>query len=174
MAGQRGFTYIEMLAIVAINVLIAFLIMPNLITQKANRDAWSFRSKLMSFAREARSTAIEMNDEVALGYDHSKNCIQIVQNHQNTSPVVLRELDVPDSITPEKFMADQNESPPDGWIVPFYPDGMTSGGGIQFGPDEHVFSFMIRRTTGEPVSQDSELPDLSQETWPAGSYAQRS
>jgi len=170
---RRGFTYIEMLVIIGINVIIAMLIMPNLITDKARRTTWSFRDQLTSLAREARSTAIETNDETSLTYNQPDNAFELVIAKQNVPPQVLRTLPVPDGVTPEKFMADQNESNSQVWAVPFRQDGTTSGGGVQFGPDEHPFCLIIRRATAESLTQDTVLPDLSQESWPAGGYASR-
>jgi len=170
---RRGFTYVEMLVIIGINVIAAALIMPNLITDKARRDVWAFRSQLASLARQARSTAIESNDETSLSFDQNKNCFELVESHQNTAPTVVRTLDLPNGVTADKFAADQNESAAQVWEVPFYTDGTTPGGGVQFGPAEHTFCLMIRRATAEPIVQDSELPDISQESWPAGGYAPR-
>ncbi len=169
MKAARGFTYIEALIVIVITVLVAVLIMPNLVAQKLSRDEWVFRTDLRSLAKDARSRAIEVGRTVTLTFDKTKNQVQVLEIDANGSEQTTHTLPVPEWMTPARFLADQNEAVGDQWRVPFFGDGLSSGGGIQFKNGERVWSLVISPTDSTPKDLDGPLPDLSFETWPAGS-----
>jgi type II secretory pathway pseudopilin PulG len=165
----RGFTYIEVLVVILITLLLAALVMPNLIARKRSRDEWSFRTHLRSLGKDARSRAIEIGRMVSLSFDKTKNEVQVIEIDINGAEKQTQALAVPDWLTPERFVADQNESIGDSWRVPFYSDGASSGGGIEFKSDQGSWSLVVSPLDQTIKDLDGPMPDFTYETWPAGS-----
>jgi type II secretory pathway pseudopilin PulG len=164
-----AFTYIEVLLVIVITLLVAALVMPNLVTRKASRDEWAFRNNLRSLARDAQSRALEIGRTVSMSFDKTKQQVQVIEVDINGAERITHTLEVPTAIVASRFLADQNEEIGDSWRVPFYSDGLTTGGGIQFKTGERTWSLLISPIDATPKDLDGPLPDLSFESWPAGS-----
>jgi type II secretory pathway pseudopilin PulG len=169
MSGQRGHTYIEMIAVIGITLVLAMLIVPNLVGQRDSRSVWDFRTRLIDLAKEARSTAIESGDTVALYYQENPKAVREVAELNDGTQHEIRDLELPEAISTTKFDADTNEASNGQWRLPFFADGGTAGGGIEFAEGGRTFSFSIARSDRSPTVKDGPLPDLSLDQWPAGS-----
>lgn len=169
MRTRRGFTFAEMLFVIAVTLAIAALIMPNLVARKKSRDAWEFRTELRSLGRNAKSRATEIGRTVTLSFDKTLNQVQVIELDVNGSEQIARTLDMPQGLTPERFVANQDEQVGDAWRVPFYSDGHTTGGGIEFQEDDRTWSLVVSPIDSTIRDLDGPLPDFEYETWPAGS-----
>jgi len=86
---------------------------------------------------------------------------------------LVRELDTPTGINAFRFVADKNASDSDNWTVPFFTDGTSSGGGAEFTSGDEHFTFLINPNDAIGRVITGPIPDLSQEQWPAGTYAKK-
>jgi type II secretory pathway pseudopilin PulG len=170
---RRGFTYIEAVVIIAITLILASLAMPNLIAMKHSRDEWDFKSRLRSLALECRSRAIDTGDLVNVQYDKEQRTLEASEQKTSGENQPLNTLKIPDGIEATKFSAAQTEDAEAQWSLPFYPDGTSGGGGIEFQSDSAHFSVAVSRRDGKPQLYERGLPDLSRDHWKAGSYAAR-
>jgi Tfp pilus assembly protein FimT len=171
---RRGFTYVEMTVIVLILFLFAAEIMPNLVRQKESRDIWAFKTRLSALALKARSRAIETGNVVALYYAKDPAAVRIVMEGRQGEQMELQSLAVPDKVKATKFDTNKDEALGNEWRLPFYPDGGTSGGGVQFEWEGATFCLSISKAEAKPRILEGPLPELELETWPAGGYAPRS
>jgi Tfp pilus assembly protein FimT len=157
-----------MLFVIAVTALIAGLIMPNLIIRKQGRDEWEFRTSLRSIGKNAKSRAVEIGRTVSLAFDKSKNQLQVIELDQLGSEKITKTVDMPSWISVTRFVANQDESVSDQWRVPFYSDGGTTGGGLQFQVGERTWSLVVSPTDASIKDLDGTLPDYTYESWPAG------
>jgi type II secretory pathway pseudopilin PulG len=170
---NRAFTYAEMLVVLTVILLISSVLMPRFDTMKRSRELRFFKIEMRNLASEARTRAIQSGDTVALGFDKTEKTLFSLQEGSNGQEQRVGTLAVPDWISATQFSADQRESQDDGWRVPFFPDGSSAGGGIEFEADGDTFSFAVHRGNGRPRVTVGELPDLSLDEWKAGGYEPR-
>ena len=166
---RRGFTFVEMLLVIMVMLLISGLVMPNLVTRKRNRDAWEFRQELRSLGMNAKARATEIGRTVSLSFDKSKNQAQVIELDVNGSEKVTHTLDMPPGLTTSRFVGNQDEQVGNQWRVPFYSDGNTTGGGIQFQSDDRTWSLVVSPMDETIKDLDGPMPDFTYDTWPAGS-----
>ena len=176
----KGFTYIEMLVAVFVVMLMASIAVPNIVEFHQSQDLRTFKAKLIAYAKEARSIAIDSGDTVTMTYDKDAKQIEIVDQTSSGQTLPVHRLKMPDNVTAKRFSSEQQgasaEEGTEGsaWKVSFYSDGACAGGGIEFSERDEPFSFVLQRTGSEGRIVDGPLPDLSLDQWQAGSYAQRS
>jgi len=162
-----------MLVILATLVIIASTVAVRLSAMKRSREFATFKIELRTLASFARNRAIESGDTVALGYMKADNALIAMREGADGQEQRVGSLTIPEGITVGRFLADQRESPEDGWRVPFFPDGSSAGGGMEFEVAGDTLSLAIPRADGRPRVARGPLPDLSFETWSAGSYERR-
>ncbi len=171
--GVRGFTLIEMTVIVLIVTILAGLAVRNLTTDQETRDVWQFKTRLVALALRAKTRAIETGTVVSMYFAKDPDAVRIVQEGQDGSQRELQVLPLPRNVKATKFDADKDEASGSQWRLPFFPDGASAGGGIEFQWDAATFSFCLDREGTGPRILDTQLPDLSLNRWPAGGYAPR-
>lgn len=171
---NRGFTYVELGLVVAILFVFASLMLPNFVRLAKSRDLRLFKTRLAALAKEARTRAVQSGDTVALSYDKDSTKLQAIEENVDHGTFTLDELAMPDGVAATQFSANREESPSDGWRLPFYADGASAGGGIQFEADDQPFYLYVAKGDARPKVQDGPLPDTAFDQWPAGGYAPRS
>ncbi len=170
---SRGFTYIEMLVVTGIFILLAGIAAPNYIAIERSREKRAFKATLCQYAMAARARAINSGHVVALSFDSKGKTLKVYDEPSTGNPEELQSLDLPEGYNTVRFAADKDESTDSNWRVPFFADGTSSGGGIEFEVDQVQFSFSIKRGTGQPTIAEGPMPDLSLERWKAGGYEPR-
>jgi prepilin-type N-terminal cleavage/methylation domain-containing protein len=176
---RRAFTYIEMTVVILVVGLLASIAVRNLVSDQSARDVWQFKSRLVALAQRARTRSIESGSVVSMYFSQDggafgSGSVSIVQEGKDGSQVPLMSLDLPREVKATKFDADKDEAQGTQWRLPYYPDGATAGGGIEFQYGKDTFCFSVGRTSTGPRILNGELPDLSLEKWDAGGYAPRS
>jgi general secretion pathway protein H len=169
----RGFTYVELGAVVGIMMLVAAAVVPSIVRMERGRNLRAFQMELVALASEARSQARQSGDTVALSFDKSTREFVLVEESAKDGVQQLRSLALPPDINTAKFSADKDESPPDGFRLPFFPDGTSSGGGVEFTRDGKSFSLSVGRYDGRPRITEGALEDMGLGRWKAGDYASR-
>jgi type II secretory pathway pseudopilin PulG len=170
----RGFTYVESGAVIIVLTLLAMLAMPNVFAMQNSRSLRLFKTQVQALAKDAKSRAMESGDKVLLVFDKATNSIQSVDESSNGTRTKIKQAELPEGTSTVKFTADQADSPTDTWEVPFYPDGTSAGGGVEFKSGEESFSLAIQRVDSSASVEDGPVPDLADDSWPAGGYAPRS
>jgi len=74
---RRGFTYVELVVVVAIIAVVSALIVPRMASIRQGQDERAFRAGLRDLASQARSRAIETGDIVTLAYDKSTSKVHV-------------------------------------------------------------------------------------------------
>jgi type II secretory pathway pseudopilin PulG len=169
---RRGFTYVELGVVIVVVGICSAMVVPNLASWQRGREERIFQQNVLAIAGEARARAIESGNTVALGYDKTERKLQAVEEREPKAEV-LRSVPVPEAIEASTFSADKDESPPDGWRVPFFPDGETAGGGIEFQSGNRTFHLWIPRGNLRPTIGKGVMPEPGQDRWKAGSYERR-
>lgn len=170
---RRGFTYVELVVVIAIILLAAAMISPRVSAMKEGRVVREFKTSIRDLASRARSRAIDSGDLVYLSYDKTSNRLSAVERNSEGTERPLQQLTSPTRIKPLKFTADKNASQGDNWQVPFFADGTSLGGGIEFEEGDRHFSFVVNPADGQSRIVEGPMPDLSLDRWPGGTYAKR-
>lgn len=170
---RGGFTYAEMLVILAIVAIMASVVVPSFVSMKRGRDARMFKMRLRDMATNARARAVHDAHTVTLRFDKSNATIYDTEELDNGTQTTLDKLKLPQDVTPARFGADQYEAADGDWRVPFYPDGTTAGGGIEFEAGSDKFSIVISRNDARTMVTRGPLPDPGSDRWPAGGYERR-
>jgi Tfp pilus assembly protein FimT len=169
----RGYTFAEAGVCIVIVLLLAAVVFPHVANEADSRAHRLFKLKMRSWVVAAKARAIETRTTVALSYDKNARSLNAIEEDSQGVSRPLPDLELPSDVDAVKFSADANESPSDGWRMPFFSDGSTTGGGIQFQNGEKLYSLVIDAPTGEATIADGKLPDLSFESWKAGGLQPR-
>jgi Tfp pilus assembly protein FimT len=170
---SSAFTYVEGLACIAIVLIMAGLTLPNVVREAESRSHRLFRDKLKTWVYAAKSRAIQTRTTVGLSFDKDSENLKTIEEDSQSVSKPFPDLQLPDGVTATKFAADSYESPSDGWRVPFFADGSTTGGGIQFTENNDQYCLIVDAQSGEPNVVDGPLPELSLQSWPAGGLQKR-
>lgn len=169
-----GFTYVELGLVLAIIALAAMAIVPNLVRIGRQREVRAFKARLVAMIGTARSQALESGETVAVTYSKADRSFRaILERSSDSTTTQLREVKVPDGIDVQRFGADRYEAPADGWRVPFFYDGSSSGGGVELQAEGQPWSVLVTTGDARVRTFDDELPDPSGEKWKAGTYVKR-
>jgi len=174
---RRGFTYVEVGMVIAILVVMAAMIVPAVVRSQTAQKRRLFRQDLLSLMTEARAKALASGSTVSVTYDKEENVLKAVAEGTNGQTQEVRTIAIPQDLHAAKFSADKYESPPDGLRLPFYLDGTTTGGGVEFDAAEGYagdpFSLIVGRSDARARIIDGPLPDMASDRWKAGTYETR-
>ncbi|HWD39369.1 MAG TPA: GspH/FimT family protein [Fimbriimonas sp.] len=157
-------------------LLLAALVIPNIIGESKDRKVRLFKLDMKTLVEQARGESIRTGHTFGLTFDKAKSALSVVDEAPDDAQqpkIELPPLAVPTEVEAKKFNADQDESPSDGWRIPFFPDGTTAGGGIEFAYAGQPFSLTVSRGDVNVQVVDGPMPDLSLEKWKAGSFTPR-
>jgi type II secretory pathway pseudopilin PulG len=170
---KRAFTYVELVVVIAILFIVTAIVMPRLSAMRKGREVREFKTAIRDLASRARSRAIDSGDVVTLRFDKSGGKLMAVERNSQGAELPVQQLVPPADVTPSKFVADQNANEGDDWQVPFYADGTSAGGGLEFEAGDRRFSFVVNPSDAQSRIVEGLMPDLSLDRWQAGSYAKR-
>jgi len=185
---RRAFTYVELVVVIAILFIVSAIIMPRLAAMRKGREEREFKNAIRDLSSKARSRAIDSGDVVSLRYDKTTGKLSAVERNADGAELPLKAIAPPTDVTPYQFVSNQdagqgnasqgnavpgNGGQGDAWEVPFYADGTSSGGGVEFEAGDRHFSVVVYPADGESRIVEGPMPDLSLNRWPAGTYAKR-
>lgn len=176
---ERAFTLMELSVVIVILALFAAVIVPNLLARRTSRAAAAFFVRLPDLVEEARETAQRQSVTVELQYDSNKRSFTLstepaatTSQTKNEAPTIVREAAVPEGIEPQTFRgADQVQSSGD-WVVKFFADGKSDGGGVELLDHGKAHALLIE-SNGTCQMLLGNLPQSDQTSWPAGEHEQR-
>lgn len=184
-----------MSVVMVVLVLFASLILPNVVRMGPAQQQRAIYGALLDFARQARQNAIQNGLTYALTYDSAKSQFVMrrqppptdaaqgtgsvpqpsgrpLSNVQSVSDLEqVKTLDLPTGVQASTFRVGTDSTDPSSWLIHFYPDGTSDAGGVDLTPGGTVHKSLQITKDGIPSLIDGQLPDPTEQSWPAGSYA---
>jgi type II secretory pathway pseudopilin PulG len=167
----KAFTLVEMIVICAVLLIIAAAIVPNLLAITRSRSLKDLEADVARLPAEARNEAVQTDTPVRLLI--SGTMLVMEQVPATGDPQQIKEVDLGDSLQVETVELNGTPTDVGSWEWTVYPDGSADSGGIQFSEGQAQDS-LILSSTGTAQWISGELPDQSQDQWPAGQLLQRS
>jgi len=165
---KRGFTLIELSVAIVVLALLSAIVAPRLLSVRSGQEARGVKFAIRELAREARLRAVQGGEKGYLPIEGSGERIELVQGEES----VIRSIDVPSAVDFPTLRLGQSESGASEWELRFYADGRSDGGGLEIEHDGAVDSVLIG-TDGTVTLLEGPLPEVVQESWPAGENEQR-
>lgn len=167
---SRGFTFIELSAVIVILALVATGVMINLPAGLRGDQVRGFRIGLTRIAAQARQDAISGGAPVSVTFDESGGRLQAgaQSTDRQTSTNSVR---MPDGFSAREFQLEGANSTAPEWVLRFYPDGTCDSGAIEFAGDGlETVTVVFDPKTGSARVSDSALADVvtAPERWEAG------
>ncbi len=175
---SRGFTFLEMTAVVFILALVATGVMLKLSASSRGDEDRAFRAGLVRLATQARQNAISSGQTVSLSYDDNARRFEVrsaaAQTNTSAQSAALTSVDLPVGVYSRGFQVAGSDVSGGDWQIRFYTDGTCDAGAIDFSnPSGDEFTLTFEAKTGSSritVSGDAATTD---ERWPAGEMEHR-
>ncbi len=168
--GLRAFTLVEMTVIIAILMLLAAAITPNLIAMQRSRNLKDLEAKIARLPIEARNEAVQTGNPIQIKVDgNSLSMVQAPADGSATTPVKSVDLS---NLTVDSVEQNGQPSSTGSWEWTVYPDGSADDCNIQFS-ESGAIKTLVLPPRGDPQWINGDLPDQTPSTWPAGQLAQR-
>lgn len=167
---RRAFTLMEMVVVCAVLIIIAAAIVPNLVAITRSRALKDLEGNIARLPAEARNEALRSQTPVQLRL--SGTMLVMEQVPTTGAPVQVKEVDLGSDIQVDSVQLNGKPSDTGTWAWTVYPDGSADSGGIQFSEGQAQRA-LILSPSGSARWITGELPDQSQDQWPAGQLLQR-
>lgn len=196
-AATKGFTLIELLVIIVVISLIAVMVYPNVFALRTSREAKNFLTNIRALAVQARNEAINRGQTIVMTSDSANHHVTIdvdttttnnnIGAQQTQAPLQLENggasstalpdfsavnVTIPGNTTLQTFKLGTNDSNEGAWMLHFYADGRTDGGGFEILQYGQTHSFVVD-PNGSNQMLNGNYPDQTQNKWTAGQYEQR-
>lgn len=166
---QRGFTFIEMGAVITIVVLAAMVALERVSATIPGERVRAFRADLHRLAVVAKERAASSSRATLLRMDGTGNSIEVVQTDSDGNETSITAVAIPDPVRTREFQLRGATSTADEWQISFEPDGTCLAGGIGFWDGANMqFAVGFDPRTSEAVIVDGDIPDLGEDRWQAG------
>lgn len=171
----RAFTLIELSVVVFLIVLLVAAVAPNLVAMKRSQVEREFPIALRRIAVEARERAIASGTPLALTFGDQLQVLNLVEpSADGTNDLQLRQLVLTPEIQTGRLEIAGSESNSADWVLRFYPDGTSDGGGVEFTRGgNQTFALVVDAATGSSRLVDGPLPDTLNQRWQAGEIEHR-
>jgi prepilin-type N-terminal cleavage/methylation domain-containing protein len=169
---NRGFTLIEMTAVVFLIALFAVGVMIRLSASASGQALRDFQASLRAAAEQARLRAISTRTPVTLAVSSDQSAIEMRQSLDGQDRTV-KSLRLPEGLTPSLLEYEGVQSSASEWRLSFYPDGTSDSGGIEFSSSRGGRFAWIASIGSAPRLVEGEMPSTGDERWLAGEMEQR-
>jgi Tfp pilus assembly protein FimT len=194
-----GFTYVEMIAIMLILLLMASLIVPSIMAHQRSTAQKELEGQVARLPQDARNEAVQLQNPVSIrisgnslimeeqiyaqttsdnsatsttlsNVDPNAGASGSTNNGAGSSQVQLKEIDLDSAMQIAGTQLNGQSTDAGSWLWIVYPDGSAEQGGIQFAEGTSQKS-LIMNSNGESQWISGELPDVTENQWPAGQLA---
>lgn len=185
MRNRRGFTLVEMSAIIMIVTLFAALAMPSFLARQRTREVTAFFVRLPDLAVYAREVAQRDETTVRIRFDEGQNVFSAERegsepdgsNGPNASEgdgelSTVRSVGMPGDVKTSNFQQEGQSVNASEWELTFYPDGRSDGGAVELDDNGRIRSVVVA-PDGTVRLQQGALPTVDERRWPAGEREQR-
>jgi prepilin-type N-terminal cleavage/methylation domain-containing protein len=175
---RRGFTLIEMSAIIAIVTLFAALATPSFLARQRTREVTAFFVRLPDLAVYAREVAQRDERTVRVRFDEGQNLFiadidgEVDETGVENEPSTVRQVPMPPDVRTTNFRQEENSVNAGEWELTFYPDGRSDGGAVELDDNGRIRS-MVVAPDGTVRLQEGAMPTIDERRWPAGDREQR-
>jgi type II secretory pathway pseudopilin PulG len=166
----RAFTVVELNIVVLILLLAAAFVIPSILSIQKSRAIKDLEGNVARLPIEAQNASIKSQLPVTLQLQGTSLLIQ--ETPVTGSPTTVKEVDLGQNLTIAVAQLNGKTVDSGSWIWHAYPDGTTDVGGLQFSEGSLTRSLVIY-ADGSSNWTNTELPDISQQQWPAGQLLQR-
>jgi Tfp pilus assembly protein FimT len=176
-------------------ILFASLIVPNLVSMRDGQRKRAAYGQVTDLISEARLSAVGSDVTYAITWDSGTSQFDLKKeppnDNTNSSGTIpnpeprpmqtattteqfdqVKSVTLPSPLRVDGFRAGSNNSDPGSWAIHFYPDGTSDGGGFQINAGSDIQSVLIDKY-GLATQKAGMLPDISEQTWTAGTYDQK-
>lgn len=164
----RGFTLVEMMAVVTVLAILAAAVVPLIAHWQAGDDYRAFPGRLMNLIGNAKADAIAQKQPRSVGYDESTGDFRVFWTDPDTSQEQEgKRLSVPSDYELGRLVLNNIDTTPQDWRLTFYPDGTADKAGIELRDQDRYLSVSVD-TAGPATMTREALPEASESRWSAG------
>lgn len=165
-----AFTFVEVSVVITVLLLMAAVMLPRLSAVKKSRDLRSLEAKVARLPVEARNEAVKSSAPVTIRL--SDTALVMERTPANGSAEQVKQIDLGSTMQVDDAQRNGQEAAPASWQWTAYPDGTSDSGGLTVIEGDQRKSLIMPKA-GFPTWVTGDLPDASQDQWPAGDLLQR-
>lgn len=169
---RRGFTLIELSAVILLLVILSALILPSVVSQKASWTTRAFVDALPRIAMQTRERAISEGVTTKLTYDGTGKQLVAYEEKTNEADQQFANVSVPDTVQVQNFYLKGQTSSAGDWTLHFYPDGKSDGGAVETNDNGRMRTLVVDKY-GIAKLVEGPAPSFDEDRWPAGDYEHR-
>lgn len=170
---RAAYTLIEMMAVVFVIAALSAIAAPSIASVVKSTRIRNYLSAVEKIVIDATQLAQSSGRTVTLTSDEDGS-FQLTQDLGNLAePTVQATVQATPGLAPGRFTSGSEEKNAGDWSTRFFSDGTSDKGGVEFsgGGDSWYLSIDNR---GHGTLQKGELPEMQEDSWPAGDYVQHS
>lgn len=168
---KKGFTLIELVAVITVLAVLAALVVPRIVTLRDSADRQAFFAEVRQVASVARELAQQRNETATLRYDSDLPGFTIELETEDGDAETVREIVALAEITVENLRVNGEDRTESDWEVLFFADGRSDSGSIEVLASGLLYHLRIDRA-GRSTWAPGEAPEDTQK-WEAGDLEQR-
>jgi prepilin-type N-terminal cleavage/methylation domain-containing protein len=179
---QRGFSFIEVSAVIVVLALLAAIILPRLANARRSFELTTYRASLNTMATEARRRALQTGQPQTVRFDGNALALSsgTVQDQDTqttdadgTTTEAIRRLTTPEDTSWVAFRRRNEDVTQDDWRLTCYPDGSCDEVAAEFTQSGRRWLFRTEPRSGRPIITEGNLSDLESTSWEAGDIERR-
>lgn len=160
--------------VILLLVLLAAAVLPNLNAMREGRIERAFPGDVRRLAMDARERAISDGRTYALTFGDQLQRLQLVEpSLEGGAGTTLSEVHLTSTAQTGRLELEGREANSADWVLNFYPDGSSDGGGVEFTRGNSVFALHVQAVNGTIRIIDGRLPDTTAQRWQAGDIERR-
>lgn len=176
----RGFNYVEIIAALAILILLVTIAYPRLVALQNSQQAVDFRLSLSNLALNAREYAIVNQAAVTMSFDSNGNLTWApVETETTESGVAIsqeeleqrqaeRSVQTPEGVQFTVYQRYGRDTTQPDWVCEFNADGSADRATLEFEQNGAPYFFRIESDRGLPVMVAGRLSEQPPVEWDAG------
>ncbi len=191
---RRGFTFVEVGAIIVVIALCAALVVPNLVASRRGQGERLLLTQLPAFVLRARNEALTRRATLRISFDGQSSAFVLDLDDQSQSqtqgrapnaassrssnetqetgqPIAL--LSLPEGVSVDRFILNGSDSGEGDWGVRFFGDGTAESSTLEFRAPAESFCLVIDARKGTGEVREGAVADQPEDRWEAGELEKR-